>query len=92
MSRARFTVTESAPDSEEGRIVEEGLTLRDAVGLMDGCADEPDSDGDKVRWLTHFNYTDDWRTGRRTDRALHIPKGVTNASSVRIARLLGVRE
>lgn len=44
----------------------------------------------KVRWVTVTN-SPEFRSGEHEVRSLHIPPGVSDASSRRIARLLGAR-
>jgi hypothetical protein len=51
---------------------------------------EPSESGHEFRWITVYNGTE-YETGAHESRSLHIPDCVTDASRVRIARLLGCR-
>src|SRR6187401_3245659 len=86
-------------DFDESGFIEEALTLRDAVqevfstrtSACDGVSSiEADSAPirGRVRWVTVCNGME-FETGAQESRALHIPESVSEASSRRIARLLG---
>ncbi len=87
-------------DADERGFVGEGLRLRDAFEQVNqtrtcevGGVTDIEADEWPVRasrWITIINGME-YRTGAQESRSLHIPDGVTPASRVRIARLMGVR-
>jgi len=92
------TVTpESAENGEAESIgfVEQAVSFREAVRALGGSADCADcwpvSRKNPPRWVTCENYDEDYSTGERESRSLHIPPTVTPSSALRIARVLGVR-
>jgi len=96
---AKFDVTyeivthESAAEgeAEERGFVAEGVSLREAYKLVGCYALEADCwPVHGPRWFTNFEYDEDFRTGARESRSLHLPNHLTEASRMRIARLLGV--
>ena len=90
-----------AGDVAERGMVEDGLTLREALQLCQRGPCEPDSSpvrpGERVRWLTFCRFGEGdargygWRTGATESRSLHIPASMTAATSQRIARLVGAQ-
>lgn len=105
--QGRFNVTfeimtpESAEygEPESRGFIAQNITLREAVGLVGGCAHEADtaplSLSNAPRWFTNAEYGHGTReyfeTGREESRSLHLPADITPSSALRIARLLGVR-
>ena len=101
MNRKQFRVTfatwtpESCEPVDSGVVVESG-TLSDAMPhLTGGSCDWRNAQADcsegRPRWIDFDDYRDDYVSGERENRALHIPDGITDASAVRIARLFGAR-
>jgi len=100
--RNQFAVTfeivtpESAEhrDADEIGYVCENETLREAAKHIGESAHEADSSPfsrmNPPRWLTHYKWNEDYATGAEESRTLHIPRGITPSSAMRIARLLGV--
>ena len=79
-------------EAEESGFVDESCALREAVRYISGTAHEAsDSRIASARWFTNYEYNEDYRTGGRESRSLHIPERVTGASRKRLARILGVR-
>jgi hypothetical protein len=88
-------------DCEERGFVIENVSLRDAISLGLEYQDPSyagfcEADEWPVRspsWLTFHKWNDGtadyYETGVEESRSLHIPKNVTTASRVRIARLFG---
>jgi len=78
-------------DAAERGFVAENVSLREAYKAI-GCyalkADEWPVRS--PRWFTNFEYDEDFQTGARESRSLHLPNHLTEASRMRIARLLGV--
>ena len=102
--KIRFDVTFetiTAESAEDGDAADRGWSLigtplRDAMGFLQyegGNRVEADSWPISVahppRWFTFYGSTDP-STGETTNYSLHIPAGVTPASRIRLARLLGV--
>jgi hypothetical protein len=83
-----------AGDTDRRGFIAESLTLREAMGILGGSADEADSRpvtrANPPRWFTLYR-GQDLLTGDYESRSLHIPDNVTPSSRLRIARLLGVR-
>lgn len=85
-------------DAEESGFIREKCTLREAVATVfetrtSHCdtvmAIETDSSPFAgARWVTVYNGKE-YLTGAYENRSLHIPARVTQASRVRLARLLG---
>ena len=85
-------------DADERGFILEGATLREAINAVnetrtnhvDGVqaieADCYPIDG--LRWVTIYNGME-FLTGAHENRSLHIPDNVTQASRLRIARLMG---
>ena len=65
-----------------GSIEDNGLTLREAVGMM-GCVE------DCGRWFVETDGREDYKTGAVTTYSLHPPRNITESSYRRLARLLG---
>jgi len=81
-----------AGDTNDRGFISEDVSLREAVREVGYRADEADCyPVHDLRWLTNYEYDENFRTGARESRSLHIPDSVTSASRLRIARLLGVR-
>lgn len=79
-------------DAEERGFISEDVSLREAVRDLGGTAYEANEwPVTSPRWFTNSEYNEDYKTGGRESRSLHIPETVTTASRLRIARLLGVR-
>jgi len=87
-------------DAESRGFIIEGATLREALAAFSFCgvaeyasAISADSSHISVsnppRWFDSET-SQNFETGENETRALHIPEGVTPASSMRLARLLGV--
>ena len=95
-NKQRFSVTYEiiTPESaEQGDIAEDGfiaedIGLREAIDAVGGVCYEHNGN---YEWFTNHEYDTDYSTGAHENRSLHPPDGVTNASRVRIGRLLGVR-
>ena len=67
------------------------VSLREAIRLIGGFVVEADCwPISKPRWFTNSEYGENYRTGEVEHRSLHVPESVTNASRLRIARLLGL--
>ncbi len=82
---------EAGETSDRGYISED-VSLREAVRDIGHQALSADEWPVKSpRWLTNDEYDEDFRTGARESRSMHIPNTVTPSSRLRIARLLGVR-
>lgn len=87
-------------DAEERGFIDENLSLRDAVRLVNQtrtnrvsaveCIEANEWPCVAPRSITITNGME-YETGDHEERSLHIPHGVTPASRRRIARLLGVR-
>ena len=107
MNRTQFRVTfatwthdsrEAGEPVDSGIVVESG-TLSDVMPhLTCGSGDwrnapiaQADCSEGRPRWIDFDDYRDDYVSGERENRALHIPDGITDASAVRIARLFGAR-
>ncbi len=79
-------------DAEERGFAAKGVRLREAISEIGHCAHQADcSPIAGARWYTNCEYDEDFRTGARESRSLHMPNSLTEASRMRIARLLGVR-
>jgi len=83
------------PDIDAG-CLHEGLTFREAMDALRwarGCHIEADcsplSIAHPPRWFTFYEAEHDMRTGEITNLELHIPRHITPASRMRVARLLG---
>jgi hypothetical protein len=96
---AKFNVTyeivthESAEhgDAESRGFVAESVSLREAIREIGHYAHEADCyPVSSPRWFTNYEYDEDFVTGARESRSLHLPNHLTEASRMRIARLLGV--
>ena len=84
---------ESAEDGEADSIgfVLKGVGLREAVEAL-GCGIAVGADCMPVcspRWFTAYEVDQDYITGAIESRSLHLPSRLTEASRMRIARLLG---
>lgn len=87
-------------EAAERGLIDDALDLREAIkevrrtrtNLVGGIESvSTDSWPVKaVRWITVSN-SEEYETGARESRTLHLPDTITPASSRRIARLLGVR-
>lgn len=78
-------------DTDDRGFVVEGVSLREAVREIGHYALEADCyPVSSPRWFTNFEYDEDFKTGARESRSLHLPNHLTEASRMRIARLLGV--
>ena len=96
--KSSFTVTyevvtpESAEygDAEERGFVSESCNLREAINLVGGQVTEA-SEYPIIspRWLTNYEYNEDYTTGAREARSMHFPDNTTPSSRIRIAKLLG---
>lgn len=72
--------------------VAEDVSLREAIAAIGHHAHEADCWPVRhPRWFTNDEYDQNYRTGANESRSLHIPESVTEASRMRIARLLGVK-
>lgn len=93
---AKFSVTSDVfvaddPLDYESEFVGKDLSLRDAIGLMDGRADSANEWPVKSpRWFTNTEYRVYIHCGTVEERSLHMPESLTKATRLRIARLLGV--
>lgn len=83
-------------EAEESGYLHEGLTFREAMEELRwqrGCHVEADSSpvclAFPPRWFMIYEAEHDIATGDVINYALHIPKHVTPASRLRVARLLG---
>jgi hypothetical protein len=93
-----YNIVSNEGDFNESGFVAEDVGLRDAIGeLFDThtthCGGvesiEPsDSDVGSARWFTVNNSTE-YLTGECESRSLHLPKSITRASRLRLARLIG---
>jgi hypothetical protein len=78
-------------DTDDRGFVVESVSLREAMSEMEYHADAADCwPVQAPRWFTHSNYDENFETGARESRSLHLPNHLTEASRMRIARLLGV--
>lgn len=85
---------------ERGFVLEHG-TLRQALGEAGGVHAYYEADSWPVssrcppRWFTNDKWNDCTREqiekGIRESRSLHLPRGITPSSAIRIARLLGCK-
>ena len=82
-------------EAEENGYLHRGLTFREAMDVLRwqrGCHVEADSSPISVafppRWFTFYDAEHDSATGDVTNYALHIPKHITPASCLRVARIL----
>jgi hypothetical protein len=91
------SAAEGCADESESWL-ESGLSLRAAVAEVRETRTahvggvesiDTDSSSGRARWVTITNSME-FLTGAQESRSLHIPDNVTDASSMRIARLLGV--
>ena len=84
-----ITTHESAEhgDYDEAGYILESCTLREAVEAVGGWAEQHDG---CMEWFTNYEYDEDYQTGNRETRYLHLPANATQASRRRISRLLGV--
>lgn len=93
----KFSVTYEIFTSEDSEADERGFVLenvglREAFEAVGGVVVEADCwPVAHPRWFTNFEYGEDYRTGARETRALHLPPDATPASARRVARLLGLR-
>lgn len=79
-------------DAAERGFVATGLGLREAIQEIGGIAYEADCwPVRSPRWFTNHEYSENFTTGARETRYLHLPNHLTEASRLRIARLLGVK-
>ncbi len=82
-------------DCEDRGYIAEDVTLREAIGELNGAAVEPSCypfDADyPYTWFSTVDGDTDYRTGAVEYRSLHLPKNLTPSTRARIARLLGVR-
>lgn len=81
-------------DAEECGYICENVSLREAIGELNGAAVEPslypfDPDYAHCRYTTIDGDTD-YRTGAVEHRSLHLPVNLTPSTRKRIARLLGI--
>ena len=93
-----YNIVSNEGDFNESGFVAEDVGLRDAIGeLFDTrtahCGGvesiEPsDSDVGSARWFT-VNNSMEYLTGECESRSLHLPKSITRASRIRLARLIG---
>ncbi len=93
------TVTHESAEHGEAKAsgyLHEGLTFREAMDALRwarGCHVEADSSPISAayppRWFTFYEAETDISTGDVTNYALHIPKHITPASRMRVARLIG---
>lgn len=89
-----------AGDVAECGMLDTGLSLRDAVDLVQGtrtsrvggveCVECDESPVIAPRWVQVSNGME-YETGACETRALHMPDALSDASRRRVARLLGVR-
>lgn len=86
---------EDGDNAESGFLVED-VTFRDAMDELRwyrGAYVEADSYAGgrphRPRWFTFYNADEDYSTGAVTNYSLHLPERITDASRMRIARLLG---
>lgn len=89
-----ITTHESAEhgDAEERGFVAEDVSLREAIGYMGHRADTADCwPIQSPRWFTNDDFDENFQTGARESRSLHMPDNLSEASRQRIRRLLGVR-
>lgn len=101
MSGFSITYEVITPESaEDGDIADSGflvedVTFREAMDELRwyrGAYVEADSYATaphRARWFTFYNADEDYSTGAVTNYSLHLPKHITDASRMRIARLLG---
>lgn len=81
-------------ESRESGFYLERATLRDAIDAINGCgahieANSYPFDGTGFhRWFTAYGEMDAY-SGDQESRSLHLPRGVTPSSALRIARLIG---
>jgi hypothetical protein len=84
-------------DAEERGYISQGVTLREAItdlfstrtSQCEGVTaiEANDSDAARARWITVYN-GDEYLTGARENRSLHMPDNLTSASRARLVRLL----
>lgn len=101
----RFSVTyeivghaeaEAGDTDRRGYALEDG-TLREALEAIGHCAQEADSWPVRpdIRWITNYEFGHGTRAyfeqGDEESRSLHFPKGMSGASRLRVARLLGIK-
>jgi hypothetical protein len=78
-------------DTAERGFVAQGISLREAIREIGGCAYEADCWPVRgPRYFINHEFNEDFATGARETRYLHLPNHLTEASRLRIARLLGV--
>jgi len=94
------TVTEdSARDGDyaDSGYLAQDVSLREAIAAIGyvGHLGYCEADSSRIsleeppRWFSFPDEEGNYRTGERTDKALHLPEGLTPSSRMRIARLLG---
>jgi len=90
--------TVTPESAEQGDVEEQGFVcqqvdLREAFEEIGNTAMEHDG---SMRWFTNYEYGNGTRAyyeqGLEESRSLHLPDSTTNASRIRIARLLGVTQ
>ncbi len=83
-------------EAEECGFIAEDVDLREAFCLVGHMAIEADSWPTSLdnppRWLTNYEFNENYTTGARESRSLHLPDTITGSSAMRIARLLGVKQ
>jgi hypothetical protein len=72
--------------------IAKGVGLREAIDNLGFASRGVEADCYPVempRWFTAYRVGENYTTGETENRALHLPDHLTNATRLRIARLLG---
>lgn len=99
----RFAITyetfteESAEEGEsaDSGFLAEGLTFREAMDKLRYVGGYVEADSysgsrpHRPRWFTFYNAEMNFAKGETTNYALHLPESLSDASRMRIARLVG---
>lgn len=86
---------ESAEDGDyaDHGFLAENVSFRDAMDELrwyrGGYVEADSFPVHRPRWFTFVSADEDYATGARTSYSLHVPDHITEASRMRIARLLG---
>ncbi len=79
-------------DAETRGYVVQDVGLREAIdelGYGNGGIEANCYPVDMPRWFTAYGVRECYRTGETENRSLHLPDRLTNATRLRIARLIG---
>ena len=81
-----------AGDTDKRGFVSKNVTFSEALYDVGQYAPEPScSDVSAARWFSNDEYDIDIVTGETEQRSIHIPDNITDASRIRIAKLLGAK-